>query len=97
MLGSPLDSGLNAGLGSGTATARDYFSRALFGFGSAQGPARGWFGARLGMRLGLAWPSSGSVSEIDFTRSRLGSKLGSAQISSGLGNRFGILIAYFEA
>ena len=63
-MGSSLGPRFGSGLGSGSARARDYFSRALFGLGSVQGPDRGWLkvGARLRTRLGLAWPGSGSVS-----------------------------------
>ena len=63
-MGSSLGPRFGSGLGSGSARARDYFSRDLFGLGSVQGPDRGWLkvGARLRTRLGLAWPGSGSVS-----------------------------------
>ena len=63
-MGSSLGPRFGSGLGSGSARAQDYFSRALFGLGSVQGPDRGWLkvGARLRTRLGLAWPGSGSVS-----------------------------------
>ena len=63
-MGSSSGPRFGSGLGSGSARARDYFSRALFGLGSVQGPDRGWLkvGARLRTRLGLAWPGSGSVS-----------------------------------
>ena len=65
-MGSSLGPRFGSGLGSDSARARDYFSRALFGIGSVQGPDRGWLlvkvGARLRTRLGLAWPGSGSVS-----------------------------------
>ena len=69
-MSSSLGPRYGSGLGSGSARARDYFSRALFGLGSVQGPDRGWlrsgfnilgFG-HLRIRLGLAWPGSGSVS-----------------------------------
>ena len=63
-MGSSLRSRFGSGLGSGSARAREYFSRALFGLGSVQGPDRGWLKVRtrLRTRLGLAWPGSGSVS-----------------------------------
>ena len=63
-MGSSMGPRFGSGLGSGSARARDYFSWALFGLGSVQGPGRGWLkvGARLRTRLGLAWPGSGSVS-----------------------------------
>ena len=83
-----------SGLGSGSARARDYFSRALFGLGSVQGPDRGWLkvGAHLRIRLGLAWLRLGE--SLSFVRRRLGSKLGSARISFDLGS---LLVACLEA
>ena len=78
-----------SGLGLDSARARDYFSRALFGLGSVQGPDRGWLkvGARLRTRLGLAWHGSGSVShsalfDAGLARSlaQLGSVLTSVQL-----------------
>ena len=40
-MGSSLGPRFGSGLGSGSARARDYFYRALFGLGSVQGPDRG--------------------------------------------------------
>ena len=95
-MGSSLGPRFGSGLGSGSARARDYFSRALFGLGSVQGPDRGWLkvGARLrdSTRLGLAWLRLGK--SLSFVRRRLGSKLGSARISFDLGS---LLVACLEA
>ena len=50
-MSSSLGPWFGSGLGSGSARARDYFSRALFGLGSVQGPDRGWL--RAGLILGF--------------------------------------------
>ena len=55
-LNSPLGSGLiGAGLGSGSARARDYFSRVLLRLGSVQRSARGWLSSGLDLGLDSAW------------------------------------------
>ena len=54
-MGSSLGPRFGSGLGSSSARARDYFSRALFGLGSVQGPDRGWFRSGLVLGLDSAW------------------------------------------
>ena len=81
-MGSSLGPRFGSGLGSVSARARDYFSRALFGLGSVQGPDRGWLRSGLVLGLGLAWPGSGSVSHSALFGARMARSL--AQLGSVL-------------
>ena len=96
-MGSSLGQRVGSGLGTGSARARDYFSRALFGLGPVQGPDRGWLkvGARLRTRLGLAWPGSGSVSHSALFGAGLArslAQLGSV-LTSGASGHYSLLVS----